>query len=125
MISNVTDAVVEEVRDWQGRPLERVYPILYLDALRVNVKESGMVVKKAVYVVIGVNLMGRKEVLGLWIEQTEGAKFWLSIPTELKNRGVADGLKGFAEAIEAVFPKTVVQIVRRPRHSECVGLHFL
>ena len=117
LISTVTEAVMEEVRDWQMRPLDRVYPILYLDALRVNVKESGQVIKKAVYLVIGVNLQGHKEVLGLWIAATEGAKFWLSILTELKNRGVediflacVDGLKGFAEAIEAIFPRTVVQL---------------
>ena len=117
LISTVTEAVMEEVRDWQMRPLDRVYPILYLDALRVNVKEAGQVIKKAVYLVIGVNLQGHKEVLGLWIAATEGAKFWLSILTELKNRGVediflacVDGLKGFAEAIEAIFPRTVVQL---------------
>jgi putative transposase len=117
LISTVTEAVLEEVRDWQSRPLDRVYPILYLDALRVNVKESGQVIKKAVYLVMGVNLQGHKEVLGLWIETTEGAKFWLSILTELKNRGVediflacVDGLNGFAAAIEAIFPRTVVQL---------------
>jgi putative transposase len=117
LISTVTEAVLEEVRDWQSRPLDQVYPILYLDALRVNVKESGQVIKKAVYLVIGVNLQGHKEVLGLWIGETEGAKFWLSILTELKNRGVedifiacVDGLNGFPEAIEAIFPRTVVQL---------------
>lgn len=117
LISTVTEAVMEEVRDWQNRPLDGVYPIVYLDALRVNVKESGRVIKKSVYLVIGVNLRGHKEVLGLWMAEHEGAKFWLSILTELKNRGVqdifiacVDGLKGFAEAIEAVFPQTLVQL---------------
>lgn len=117
LISSVTEEVMEEVRDWQKRPLEAVYPILYLDALRVNVKESGHVIKKSVYLAIGVNLLGKKEVLGMWINATEGAKFWLGVLTELKNRGVedifiacVDGLKGFPEAIEAVFPKAEVQL---------------
>ncbi len=114
------------MRAWQSRPLDGVYPILYLDALVVKVKENGRVTGKAVYLVIGVNLQGLKEVLGIWIAETEGAKFWLSIVTELQTRGVSDvfiacvdGLKGFPEAIEAVFPKTQVQLclVHLLRHS--------
>ena len=117
LISNVTDAVIDEVKAWQNRPLDEVYPIVYMDAVQVKVRDSGVVGNKAVYLAIGVNLSGHKEVLGMWIAQTEGAKFWLQIVTELKNRGVqdifiacVDGLKGFPEAIEAVFPKTEVQL---------------
>jgi len=126
LVSAATDAVLEEVRGWQSRPLDGVYPILYLDALIVKVKENGRVINKAVYLVIGVNLQGLKEVLGIWIAETEGAKFWLAIVTELQTRGVedvfiacVDGLKGFPEAIEAVFPKTQVQLclVHLLRHS--------
>lgn len=126
LVSSATEAVLAEVRAWQSRPLEAVYPILYLDALIVKVKENGRVINKAVYLVIGVNLQGLKEVLGIWIAETEGAKFWLSIVTELQTRAVTDifiacvdGLKGFPEAIEAVFPKTQVQLclVHLLRHS--------
>ena len=126
LVSAATDAVLAEVRAWQTLPLEAVYPILYLDALMVKVKEQGRVINKAVYLVIGVNLQGLKEVLGIWIAENEGAKFRLSIITELQTRGVkdifiacVDGLKGFPEAIEAVFPKTQVQLclVHLLRHS--------
>jgi putative transposase len=126
LISKVTDAVIDDVKAWQNRPLDRIYPIVYLDCLHAKIRDSGTVKNKAVYLVIGINLDGYKEVLGLWIDQTEGAKFWLQVVTELKNRGVqdmfiacVDGLKGFPEAIEAVFPKTVIQlcIVHMVRHS--------
>ena len=126
LISSVTDAVIDEVRAWQSRPLDRLYPILYLDALVVKVREQGRVANRSVYVAIGVNLEGRKEVLGFWVAETEGAKFWLTVITELKTRGVedlffacVDGLKGFAEAIEAVYPQTLVQscIVHQMRSS--------
>lgn len=126
LISSVTDAVVEEVKAWQGRPLDALYPIVYLDCIHVKVRDAGAVRVKAVYLAIGINLSGEKEVLGLWIAQTEGAKFWLQVVTELRNRGVldifiacVDGLKGFPEAIEAVYPKTAVQlcIVHLVRHS--------
>ena len=117
LISNVTEEVMEEVKSWQSRPLDAVYPIVYLDALVVKIRESGHVRNRAVYVAIGVNMQGSKEVLGLWAGQAEGAKFWLQVLTELKNRGVADifiacvdGLKGFPEAIEAVFPEAQVQL---------------
>src|SRR6185436_10107454 len=117
LISNVTEEVIEEVRAWQNRELEEVYPIMYLDALQFKVRDGGHVRNKAIYLAIGVRLSGLKEVLGLWIAQTEGAKFWLQVVTELKNRGVedifiacVDGLKGFPEAIETVFPKTEVQL---------------
>lgn len=125
LISSVTDAVSEEVKAWQGRPLDPIYPIVYLDCIHVKVRE-GAVRVKAVYLAIGITMNGNKEVLGLWLAQTEGAKFWLQVVTELRNRGVqdifiacVDGLKGFPEAIEAVFPKTVVQlcIVHMVRHS--------
>jgi putative transposase len=126
LISSVTDAVIDQVRAWQARPLDALYPILYLDALVVKVREQGRVTNRAVYVAIGVNASGHKEVLGFWIAETEGAKFWLSVVTELRNRGIkdlflacVDGLKGFAEAIEAVFPQALVQscIVHQMRNS--------
>jgi putative transposase len=126
LISTVTDAVLDEVRAWQARPLDAVYPILYLDALQVKVKSQGRVVNKAIYIAFGVNLHGLKEVLGMWAADNEGAKFWMQVVTELKNRGVSDifiacvdGLKGFPEAIEAVYPQTQVQLcmVHLVRHS--------
>ena len=116
LVSAVTDAVLDEVAEWQNRPLEPLYPLVFLDALRVKVRDEGTVRNKAVYVALGVRPDGTKEVLGLWIEQTEGAKFWLRVMNELKDRGVediliavVDGLKGFPEAIAAVFPRTQVQ----------------
>jgi putative transposase len=126
LISNVTDAISEDVKLWQARPLDAVYPILYLDCIHVKVRDNGAVRTKAVYLAIGVNMEGHKEVLGLWISQTEGAKFWLQVVTELKNRGVqdifiacVDGLKGFPDAIEAVYPQAAVQlcIVHMVRNS--------
>ncbi|WP_346015179.1 IS256 family transposase [Methylomonas sp. EFPC1] len=117
LISSVTDAVADEVKAWQSRPLEPIYPIVYLDCIHVKVRDTGAVRVKAVYLAIGINLNGEKEVLGLWIAQTEGAKFWLQVVTELKNRGLqdifiacVDGLKGFPEAIEAVYPQAAVQL---------------
>jgi putative transposase len=116
LVSAITDAVLDEVAEWQNRPLEALYPLVFLDAIRVKVRDEGTVRNKAVYVALGVRSDGTKEVLGLWIEQTEGAKFWLRVMNELKDRGVqdiliavVDGLKGFPEAIAAVFPKTQVQ----------------
>ncbi len=126
LISNVTEEVMDEVRAWQNRQLEAVYPIMYLDAIQFKVRDGGHIKNKAVYLAIGIKLDGLKEVLGLWIAQTEGAKFWLQVVTELKNRGVkdifiacVDGLKGFPEAIESVFPQTEIQlcIVHLVRHS--------
>ncbi len=117
LISTVTDAVMDEVKAWQNRPLEAVYAIMYLDALVVKIRDGGHVRNRAIYVVIGVNMQGHKEVLGLWAGQAEGAKFWLQVLTELQNRGVTDiliacvdGLTGFPEAIAAVFPRTEVQL---------------
>ena len=116
LVSAVTDAVLDEVTEWQNRPLEALYPLVFLDAIRIKVRDEGTVRNKAVYVALGVRHDGTKDVLGLWIEQTEGAKFWLRVMNELKDRGVqdiliavVDGLKGFPEAIAAVFPKTQVQ----------------
>jgi len=125
-ISKVTDAVLDEVREWQSRPLDPVYPVVFFDALRVKIRDEGMVKNKAVYVALGLNPSGDKDVLGLWIEQTEGAKFWLKVINELKLRGVndiliavVDGLKGFPEAITTVFPQAMVQtcIVHLIRNS--------
>jgi len=126
LISRVTDEVMDEVREWQSRPLDEVYPIIIFDALRVKIRDEGTVRNKAVYLALGFTIEGHKEVLGLWIEQTEGAKFWLRVMNEIKNRGVGDvfiavvdGLKGFPEAINAVFPQTSVQtcIVHMIRNS--------
>lgn len=126
LISTVTDAVEEEVKAWQSRPLEALYPIVYLDAIRVKVRSNNQVVNKAIYLAIGITMEGVKEVLGMWSADTEGAKFWLQIVTELKNRGVqdmfivcVDGLKGLPEAIEAVYPQTQIQLcmVHMVRHS--------
>jgi putative transposase len=126
LISAVTDAVLDEVAEWQNRPLDATYPLVFFDALRVKIRDEGFVRNKAVYIALGVLPDGTKDILGLWIEQTEGAKFWLRVMNELKGRGVSDiliavvdGLKGFPEAISAVFPQTVVQtcIVHLIRHS--------
>jgi len=126
LISNVTNAVMDDVRAWQTRPLSCVYPILYFDALFVKSRQEGPVKNKAVYLALGINLEGEKELLGLWIAETEGSKFWLSVFNEIKNRGVqdcfiacVDGLKGLPEAIETVFPATQVQlcIVHKLRNS--------
>ena len=126
LVSNVTASVLDDVRSWQSRPLDAVYPILYFDALFVKSREDGPIKNKAVYLALGINMEGKKELLGLWMNETEGAKFWMTIFNELKNRGVkdcfvacVDGLKGLPEAIEAVYPKTLVQlcIVHKVRGS--------
>ena len=126
LISAVTDAVLEEVSAWQARPLEAIYPLVFFDALRVKIRDDGLVRNKAIHIALGVRADGSKEILGLWLEQNEGAKFWLRVMNELKNRGVedvliavVDGLKGFPEAITAVFPQATVQtcIVHLLRHS--------
>lgn len=126
LISAVTDAVLDEIATWQARPLESTYPLVFFDALRVKVRDEGVVRNKAVHIALGVRADGTKEILGLWLEQNEGAKFWLRVMNELRNRGVedvllavVDGLKGFPEAILAVFPEAMVQtcIVHLLRHS--------
>src|ERR1700761_2047265 len=126
LISAVTDAVLDEIAAWQSRPLEPVYPLVFFDALRVKVRDEGLVRNKAVHIALGVRADGTKEILGLWLEQNEGAKFWLRVMNELKNRGVegvliavVDALKGFPDAITAVFPRATVQtcIVHLLRHS--------
>jgi putative transposase len=126
LISRVTDAVMEDVREWQQRPLDDVYPVVFLDALVLKIREGGSVQRRACYLALGVTVEGERDVLGMWFQETEGAKFWMQILSELKQRGVndiliccVDGLKGFPEAIEAVFPKTTVQtcIVHLIRHS--------
>ncbi|WP_139217179.1 IS256 family transposase [Collimonas sp. OK607] len=126
LISTITDEVLDEVAQWQQRPLETMYPIVYFDALRLKIRDEGTVKNKAVYLALGIRADGKKEVLGLWIEQTEGAKFWLKVFNELKNRGlndiliaVVDGLRGFPEAIEAVYPQAQIQtcIVHLIRNS--------
>ena len=126
LVSTVTDTVIDDVKEWQSRPLDEVYPIVYLDATIVKVRSEGRVINKSVYLAMGISMEGIKDVLGIWLEQTEGAKFWLKVMTELKNRGVkdifiacVDGLKGFPEAIEATFPQAEVQlcIVHMVRNS--------
>lgn len=125
-ISNITAAVMADVRDWQNRPLEKSYPILFLDALRVNSQQDGKNVNKALYVALAINWEGKKEVLGLWLANTEGAKFWMSVLTDIKNRGTEDiliacmdGLTGFPDAVKAIFPETHIQhcIVHMIRNS--------
>jgi len=132
LISAVTDAVLEEVTAWQARPLETAYPLVFFDALRVKVRDEGLVRNKAVHIALGVRADGSKEILGLWLEQNEGAKFWLRVMTELKSRGVediliavVDGLKGFPDAILAVFPEATVQtcIVHLLRQSLALVAH--
>jgi putative transposase len=126
LISRVTDAVVEDVREWQQRPLDDVYPVIFLDALVLKIREGGSVQRKACYLALGVTVEGDRDVLGMWFQETEGAKFWMQVLSELKQRGVqdiliccVDGLKGFPEAIEAIDPPTTVQtcIVPRIRHT--------
>ncbi len=126
LISRVTDAVMEDVREWQQRPLDDVYPVLFLDALVLKIREGGSVQRKACYLALGVTVEGDRDVLGMWFQEAEGAKFWMQVLSELKQRGVADillccvdGLKGFPEAIEAIYPATTVQtcIVHLIRHS--------
>jgi putative transposase len=126
LISRVTDAVIDDVRAWQQRPLDDVYPVIFLDCLVLKIREGGTVQRRACYLALGITVEGERDVLGMWFQETEGAKFWMQVLTELKQRGVqdiliccVDGLKGFPEAIEAIFPKTVVQtcIVHLIRHS--------
>lgn len=117
LISKVTDAVKEQVIEWQNRPLDGLYPIVYMDCIVVKVRQDGTVINKAIFLALGINLEGHKELLGMWMAENEGAKFWLSVLTELKNRGLndiliacVDGLKGFPEAINSVYPKTRIQL---------------
>ena len=117
LISTVTDGVIEEVTKWQNRSLDNVYPILYLDCIHVKGRDNHTIINKAVYLAIAVNIEGKKELLGIWIGKNEGSKFWMQVVTELKNRGIeqiyvacVDGLKGFPEAINSVFPDTIVQL---------------
>ena len=126
LITKVTDAVMDDVRAWAQRPLEDVYPVIFLDAMVLKVREGGSVQRKACYLALGITVEGERDVLGMWFQDTEGAKFWMQVLSELKQRGVqdiliccVDGLKGFPEAIEAIFPKTTVQtcIVHLLRHS--------
>src|SRR5213082_2819312 len=126
LISRVTDAVLDDVREWQQRPLDDVYPVVFLDALVLKIREGGSVQRRACYLALGVTVEGERDVLGMWFQESEGAKFWMQVLSELKHRGVqdiliccVDGLKGFPEAIEAIFPQTVVQtcIVHLIRHS--------
>ncbi len=126
LVSKVTDAVIEQVTEWQSRPLDAIYPIVYLDCIVLKIRQDKQVINKAVYLALGVNIEGQKELLGMWISENEGAKFWLSVLTELQNRGVSDiliacvdGLKGFPDAINTVFPQTQIQlcIVHMVRNS--------
>ncbi len=126
LVSKVTDAVIEQVVEWQARPLDAIYPIVYLDCIVLKIRQDKRVINKAIYLALGVNLEGHKELLGMWLSENEGAKFWLNVLTELQNRGVkdiliacVDGLKGFPDAITTVFPQTQIQlcIVHMVRNS--------
>lgn len=126
LISKVTDAVIDLVVEWQNRPLDAVYPIVYLDCIVLKVRLYSRVINKSVFLALGINIEGQKELLGMWLAENEGAKFWLNVLTELKNRGLndiliacVDGLKGFPEAINAVYPETQLQlrIVHMVRNS--------
>jgi len=125
LISKVTDSVSEQVIAWQNRPLNEIYPIIYLDCIVVKIRQDNQVINKSVYIALGINSEGYKELLGLWFAETEGAKFWLSVLTELKNRGLkdifccVDGLKGFPDAIKTVYPDAKIQlcIVHMVRNS--------
>lgn len=126
LVSKVTDRVIESVVEWQDRPLDRVYPIIYLDCIVLKIRQNKRVINKSMYVALGINMEGQKELLGLWLAETEGAKFWLSVMTELKNRGLediliacVDGLKGFPDAIAAEYPQAQIQlcIVHMVRNS--------
>ena len=132
LISAVTDAVLDEVAEWQNRPLDACYPLVFFDAIRVKIRDEGFVRNKAVYIALGILPDGTKEILGIWIEQTEGAKFWLRVMNELKSRGVADiliavvdGLKGFPEAINAVFPADRRSNLHRPPHPPFARVRLL
>ncbi|MEF4155069.1 IS256 family transposase, partial [Escherichia coli] len=126
LISKVTDAVMEQVVEWQNRPLDAVYPIVYLDCIVLKVRQDSRVINKSVFLALGINIEGQKELLGMWLAENEGAKFWLNVLTELKNRGLndiliacVDGLKGFPDAINTVYPKARIQlcIVHMVRNS--------
>jgi len=126
LISNITDKIIPQIEEWQNRPLESIFPIVFLDAIHFKCREEGQIITKAFYTVLGINQQGRKDVLGLYISESEGANFWLSVLTDLKNRGLEDiliccidGLKGFPEAINTIFPKTEIQvcIVHQIRNS--------
>ena len=131
LVSAVTDAVLDEVATWQSRPLEPAYPLVFFDALRVKIRDEGLVRNKAVHIALGVRADGTKEVLGLWLEQNEGAKFWLRVMNELRNRGVediliavVDGLKGFPDAITAVFPDAITAVFPDATVQTCI-VHLL
>jgi len=126
LISTITDGIIDEVTKWQNRPLDSIYPILYLDCIHVKSRDNNVIINKAVYLALAVNMEGQKELLGIWVGKNEGSKFWMQVVTELKNRGVeqiyvacVDGLKGFPEAINSIYPKTIVQlcIVHMVRNS--------
>ncbi len=117
LISKVTDAVIKQVVEWQSRPLDAVYPIVYLDCIVVKIRQDKKVINKSIYLALGVNLEGHKELLGMWLSENEGAKFWLNVLTELQNRGIkdiliacVDGLEGFPDAINSAFPDTQIQL---------------
>ena len=117
LISKVTDAVKEQVIEWQNRPLDALYPIVYMDCIVVKVRQDSTIINKAVYLALGVNTDGQKDLLGMWMSENEGSKFWLSVLTELKNRGLkdiliacVDGLKGFPDAINTIYPDTHIQL---------------
>jgi len=132
MVSKITEKIIPEIREWQNRPLEKIYPFIFMDAIHYKIKDEGRIVNKAAYVVLGINIEGYKDVLGIWIGESESSKFWLGVLNDLKTRGVeevllfcVDGLTGLKEAIEAVFPKSDIQRCIIHQSSQLIQICFI
>jgi len=132
MVSKITEKIIPEIREWQNRPLEKIYPFIFMDAIHYKIKDEGRIVNKAAYVVLGINIEGYKDVLGIWIGESESSKFWLGVLNDLKTRGVeevllfcVDGLTGLKEAIEAVFPKSDIQRCIIHQSSQFIQICFI
>jgi len=132
MVSKITEKIIPEIREWQNRPLEKIYPFIFMDAIHYKIKDEGKIVNKAAYVVLGINIEGYKDVLGIWIGESESSKFWLGVLNDLKTRGVeevllfcVDGLTGLKEAIEAVFPKSDIQRCIIHQSSQLIQICFI
>jgi len=132
MVSKITEKIIPEIREWQNRPLEKIYPFIFMNAIHYKIKDEGRIVNKAAYVVLGINIEGYKDVLGIWIGESESSKFWLGVLNDLKTRGVeevllfcVDGLTGLKEAIEAVFPKSDIQRCIIHQSSQFIQICFI
>jgi len=132
MVSKITEKIIPEIREWQNKPLEKIYPFIFMDAIHYKIKDEGRIVNKAAYVVLGINIEGYKDVLGIWIGESESSKFWLGVLNDLKTRGVeevllfcVDGLTGLKEAIEAVFPKSDIQRCIIHQSSQLIQICFI